>query len=86
MADIDNAIQTALNALDIDKCIVRPECRHGYIIIDVPAIGPNGGHYAVYSEISQAPGGLMAPGKLPPGEIVAIVSSDGNVTICGAAQ
>ncbi len=81
MTDLDKAVETARHALSIDRdlCVNT----HGYVIIDVPAVGPNGGHYApgcrVYSDVPQAPGGIFPPGELPPGPIVAIVDKDGNV-------
>ncbi len=68
----------------MDKDMLRPEAAHGYIIIEVPSVGPGGGHYdagfRVYPDRPQGPGGLMSPGELPPGDIVARVDKDGKVT------
>jgi hypothetical protein len=78
---LEDAIATVHHAQNIDQRIgAEPR---SYIIIDVPAIGPNGGHYAsglrVYPAKPQAPGGILPPGALPPGEVVATVDADGVV-------
>lgn len=73
--DIETAINIALDAVRMGGN------GHGYLIVDVPAIGPDGKHYRegcrVFKDTTQEPRGLDG---LPPGPIVARVSNDGQVS------
>ena len=70
--------------LVVDHTVSIPSAWHGYNIIDVKNV-PGGAHYdeglRVVSDTPQAPGGMFPPSNdTIPGEIVAHVDKNGNVT------
>jgi hypothetical protein len=61
--------------LPIQHEVVAESYWHGYIIIDVPSRG-----FHIYKDRPQEPGGILPPGELPQGEIVARIDKDGKRT------